>query len=140
MPVAPADCHTDFAAYPSLIQQQSVWSSCSVWSPVVICCTAVRTLISTNKFVLDTNDSFVVSTAVGYTNERQQSPHRRGRFVSSNSDKCEGRGRKTLDPLSWCWVKGGFFKGRRRRRRRRREVKRDKVIPRRILFVFMGVD
>lgn len=97
----------------------------------MICCTAVRTLISTNKFVLDTNDSFVVSTAVGYTNERQQSPHRRGRFVSSN--------RKTLDPLSWCWVKGGFFKGR-RRRRRRREVKRDKVIPRRILFVFMGVD
>lgn len=100
-----------------------IWSPCSVWSPVVICCATVRTLISTNKFVLDTNDSFAVSGTVGYTNERQQSPHCRVRFVSTNSDKCGGRGRKTMDPLSCCWVKGGFFKG-----RRRREAKRHKVI------------
>lgn len=76
-----------------------IWSLRSVCSHVMLASTTACSLISTNKFVPDTNYSFTVSGAVGSTNERQQSPHHRGLFVSTSSDRCVGRGRKTMDPL-----------------------------------------
>lgn len=46
---------------------------------VVLCSAAACSLISTNKFILDTNYSSATSGgAVGRSNERQQSPHHRG--------------------------------------------------------------
>lgn len=99
-----------------------IWSLCSVCSHVLPASTTACSLISTNKFVLDTNYSFAVSGAVGQTNERQQSPHHRGLFVSRNSDRCGGRGRGNNGSSSHCWVKGGLFKG--RRRRSKKKIKR----------------
>lgn len=46
---------------------------------VVLCSATACGLISTNKFILDTNySSATSSSAVGWSNERQQSPHHRG--------------------------------------------------------------
>lgn len=58
-----------------------IWSLRSVWSRVMLARATACSLISTNKFVLNTNYSSAVSRCVaGQTNERPQSPHQRDLF------------------------------------------------------------
>lgn len=96
---------------------------------VVLCSAAACSLISTNKFILDTNYSSATSGgAVGRSNERQQSPHHRGppfppHLLFSWAPSVTGQqwifvfffSSFFLFPPQH-WVKGGFFKGRRTRR------------------------
>lgn len=94
------------AAQPTYLSASYIWSLRSVCSHVVLASTTACSLISTNKFVPDTNYSFTVSSAAAYTNERQQSPHHQGLFVSTNSDRCGGRSeKKTMDPLQAAGLK-----------------------------------
>lgn len=86
-----------------------IWSLCSL-----LCFVApqLAALLATNKFVLDTNYSFTVSTVVGSANERQQSPHHRCLFVSSNSDRRGGGGRQTMHSSLAAGLKVAPFRGR----------------------------
>lgn len=120
--------------------------SCYIWCPpptppshpsdltpplsihVVLCSAAACSLISTNKFILDTNYSSATSGgAVGRSNERQQSPHHRGPpfFPLLFSWAPSVTGQQWIFVFFFSlvflfppqhWVKGGFFKGRRTRR------------------------
>lgn len=93
------------AAQPTYLSASYIWSLCSLCSHVVLASSTACSLISTNKFVPDTNYSFAISSAAAYTNERQQSPHHQGLFVSTNSDRCGGRSEKTMDPLQAAGLK-----------------------------------
>lgn len=86
-----------------------IWSLSSACSRVLHTRAAACSPISASKFVLDTNYSFTVSRAVGWTNERPQSPRHRSLFC--NSDRCGGRGRETMDPLLAAGLKVASSKG-----------------------------